>query len=511
MEEGEKFHCRCGVTITHFEFQDHYTKCDELYADYCSITKEFLNYRKNSKKAAQLQNLKALCGFFTLLIEEKEAAFQKRKDKKTNIDRGLLCVLCKRKMMRDKKVLPCFHQACEACLKEAILQNPLQYPCPKCKKDPVSDTHELDQCLVNNLLDNPQGQFFPEDVLFLKKYTDVRKAAVVEKAKDIQVYGEKCRYCSGATGIVNKEKKSFDFHLSCISEDCLRLNKLACTHELKCKHLCAGLKSSQSHFCLDPKCVEKDPEKTLGITGEDSCIFCTEKYNTRPCVILDCKHVYDYDCLLRILTSKWQGPQVDFTYLKCWCGAQISTDNKEIMKIVKADLKIKKRAEKVAVDQAREDHLATDDLEKSPYNGDFKSFAVAKISVYQCSKCDKVYYAGLRDCGDPSFRKEECLCKECTDAGIIKIQSRNICSKHPEDYILFKCKFCCKEAIYFCWDTTHFCDECHRKQSEDPYYEATPPDKLHQCNGKDDCPLGIAHPLNGQESFPIKCMLCLGT
>jgi len=53
------------------------------------------------------------------------------------------------------------------------------------------------------------------------------------------------------------------------------------------------------------------------------------------------------------------------------------------MKIVKADLKIKKRAEKVAVDQAREDHLATDDLEKSPYNGDFKSFAVAKISVYQ--------------------------------------------------------------------------------------------------------------------------------
>jgi len=26
---------------------------------------------------------------------------------------------------------------------------------------------------------------------FLNKYTDVRKAAVVEKAKDIQVYGEK--------------------------------------------------------------------------------------------------------------------------------------------------------------------------------------------------------------------------------------------------------------------------------------------------------------------------------
>lgn len=86
--------------------------------------------------------------------------------------------------------MPCYHEACEDCFKEQILSEPLAYPCPKCKKDPVNGTQELDECLVNNLFDDPQGQFFPEDAVFLRKYTEVRKLALEQHESDIQKFGE---------------------------------------------------------------------------------------------------------------------------------------------------------------------------------------------------------------------------------------------------------------------------------------------------------------------------------
>lgn len=86
---------------------------------------------------------------------------------------------------------------------------------------------------------------------------------------------------------------------------------------------------------------------------------------------------------MKILTNKWITPQVDFNYLNCWCGAEIETDDPEIMKIVKQDLKLKKKAIKVAVENAKSENISTEGLENEPYNGDFKIFAKDKIAVYQ--------------------------------------------------------------------------------------------------------------------------------
>ena len=41
---------------------------------------------------------------------------------------------------------------------------------------------------------------------------------------------------------------------------------------------------------------------------------------------------------------------------------------------------------------------------------------------------------------------------------------QNTCPKHGTEAIEWKCKFCCSVASWFCWGTTHFCDDCHRKQ-----------------------------------------------
>ena len=37
------------------------------------------------------------------------------------------------------------------------------------------------------------------------------------------------------------------------------------------------------------------------------------------------------------------------------------------------------------------------------------------------------------------------------------------CARHGEQYIEFKCRFCCSIATFFCFGHTHFCEKCHQK------------------------------------------------
>ena len=175
--------------------------------------------------------------------------------------------------------------------------------------------------------------------------------------------------------------------------------------------------------------------------------------------------------------------------------------------IIEEDKEFQKKVRRVAVKAAIQEGLKKDDYSNPPYNGNFKAYALDKIAVFQWIKWERPYFAGIKDWGLPSFGKEEWLCREWVESSMIKIQSQIICSEHSKENIIFKCKFCWNEATYFWWETTHFWSSCHLKQEKDPYYESTLPEKLTQCNGKDRCPLGIEHPLNGTESVPLKCLL----
>ena len=94
---------------------------------------------------------------------------------------------------------------------------------------------------------------------------------------------------------------------------------------------------------------------------------------------------------------------------------------------------------------------------------------------------------------------------------------------------IFKCRFCCAVATYFCGGMCHYCDPCHDKAGDltDLFvdsisilwnfidysfffsngWKTKDASKLPKCPGKDKCPLGIDHPPNGVE-FPIGCSVC---
>jgi len=73
------------------------------------------------------------------------------------------------------------------------------------------------------------------------------------------------------------------------------------------------------------------------------------------------------------------------------------------------------------------------------------------------------------------------------------------CETHKENYIQYKCNFCCNIAAYHCGGVNYYCMHCHDRKGP----------AGHKCKGKDDCPLGIEHPPNGtNKAFAVGCGMC---
>jgi E3 ubiquitin-protein ligase MYCBP2 len=72
---------------------------------------------------------------------------------------------------------------------------------------------------------------------------------------------------------------------------------------------------------------------------------------------------------------------------------------------------------------------------------------MAIYSYYQCFKCKKPYFGGLKSCenlraeaqNNEKFKPEELVCANCSAVGI-KLSE---CPKHGKEFIEFKCRFCC--------------------------------------------------------------------
>lgn len=106
----------------------------------------------------------------------------------------------------------------------------------------------------------------------------------------------------------------------------------------------------------------------------------------------------------------------------------------------------------------------------------------------------------MRDCEQEAQienlpKPEELKCGLCKALDLHN--GKTNCEKHGEDFIEYKCKYCCQFAVWHCWGTTHFCEPCHRNAGEN---------KIVECN-RSTCPLKGNHIPNGEE-FALGCKLC---
>mmetsp|Transcript_24731 Transcript_24731/g.38840 ORF Transcript_24731/g.38840 Transcript_24731/m.38840 type:complete len:435 (+) Transcript_24731:337-1641(+) len=259
-----------------------------------------------------------------------------------------------------------------------------------------------------------------------------------------------CRFCAAP---LPSGSRSGDI---CGSQECRAHRSAACevVHR-HCKHPCLGVFGESK--C--PPCLTCE-----GLDTEFCNICWVEELRAAPCVKLACGHTFHLHCIKKRIDNKWPTARISFSFCKCpLCSAWI--DHPELTSSLKKATKLRNRVEGAALQRYRLEHSEA----KQKSDDDLREAAIKKYNYYQCVKCQRPYFGGLAACGagiednneGGNANQEELMCGGCSaSASGIKAAS---CPKHQERYIEFKCRFCCKIATFFCFGTTHFCEDCHKK------------------------------------------------
>jgi len=247
------------------------------------------------------------------------------------------------------------------------------------------------------------------------------------------------------------------------------------------------------------------------------CSICyTERLINAPCIRSTCGHIFHLTCITTRIEKRWHRPRITFGYCNCpnckmWLefpdDSALQTKMKE-NKMLSDDIRTK-AMERLKYEKREKDERLIK-VGDAYYNKP-EEYAFAIYSYYQCFKCKKPYFGGLKSCemmmeeekNQSEFKFEELVCAKCSGQGL----ALENCAKHGTEFVEFKCKFCCSVAQWFCWGSTHFCDTCHQKQVNGDYVSKKAKSDLPKCKGKTECPLKVDHKGNGDE-FALGCSLC---
>jgi len=145
------------------------------------------------------------------------------------------------------------------------------------------------------------------------------------------------------------------------------------------------------------------------------------------------------------------------------------------------------------------------------YFGKLADFAMHNCTIYECFKCQDVYFGGMQDCmqamqSEDNLKKEDLLCKPCQTKALGF--GSKMCKKHGNEFIDWKCMFCCSIALFYCeGGRGHYCTPCHNDAM------AGKKGAKSKCVGGDRCPLGMPkHPVASCDpklsAYPLGCSLC---
>lgn len=294
----------------------------------------------------------------------------------------------------------------------------------------------------------------------------------------------------------------------CSSTECEAKALKACTKKGKCDHFCIGIRDEwDCPPCHHPECERGTSGKQ---TTEDFCNICwVETLGAAPCVYLSCGHTFHYLCILERLQRKWSGPSINFSYLTCpLCNTFISHPMLPLHEDQALYAEVKRKAlERLYLEDMDEDEVVTS--KEGRFYNDPAGYALSIFSFYKCFYCASPYFGGKRRCEEglpvdnevSDFDPKSYICSTC---------STRVCPLHGDQGMMFKCRFCCNVATWFCFGNTHYCDKCH----ETPYIYCDGKGRLYAtaanikpCPGPESCPLGVKHPRHGVE-YAFRCVLC---
>lgn len=112
-----------------------------------------------------------------------------------------------------------------------------------------------------------------------------------------------------------------------------------------------------------------------------------------------------------------------------------------------------------------------------------------------------VVTSGAQDAdGNPAnvSDRKELICGACS-----AYKAGSSCRQHGNEFIEWKCRWCCGIASFFCFGTTHMCTACHERWQLQPGCCKA---SRRTCT-PETCPLHTSHPDHGTEHC-LGCALC---
>uniref|UniRef100_A0A6A7FXV8 RanBP-type and C3HC4-type zinc finger-containing protein 1 n=1 Tax=Hirondellea gigas TaxID=1518452 RepID=A0A6A7FXV8_9CRUS len=322
-----------------------------------------------------------------------------------------------------------------------------------------------------------------------------------------------CRFCTTQLSIQNTAPSLGKPALAdvCTEDECIERRGQSCSTTLGCGHACGGVSDEKEHLpCLGEDCKDHAVPQ---LSGDLCCICYIEGLEQAPCIRLKCTHIFHRHCILSKINSKWPNVRITFGFLKCpLCPQIIEHPSLVDDPVISSLVQLYKKIQEKSLFRLKVDGLEDDDKLTNPASKWFKQpleFAMNSFAYYNCFKCNQEYFGGRRDCeqnADAEKRPpEEFVCFDCAD-----IKAAACTQGTHKEFHVYKCRFCCSTAVWFCWGTTHFCDGCH---SDRPWDRAKwSRDKFKQCKGKHYCPLKVDHAPNGSEAEcedSLGCAMCM--
>ncbi|EFX83071.1 hypothetical protein DAPPUDRAFT_48552 [Daphnia pulex] len=251
------------------------------------------------------------------------------------------------------------------------------------------------------------------------------------------------------------------------------------------------------------------------------CMICfTEALSAAPAIQLSCKHVFHAHCCRSVLSKKWPGSRITFSFSRCpICKAELRNEFLDDLSIPIRELfEDVKRKALMRLEYEGLHQTEAISLPGNPFFQNAEGYAMERYAYYVCFRCNKAYYGGEARCeeglavegvggGGDSFNPSELVCGGCSD-----VSRAQMCHRHGADYLEYKCRYCCSVAVFFCFGTTHFCNACHedyRHVTEMPKHalpKCPAGPRGRQLDG-DECPLHLVHPPTGEE-FALGCGMC---
>ena len=507
---------------------------------------------------------------YLVLIEQKTSQLGASVKKSFNqIDLKNSIIFCQKcKVNPDIVYLPCVHQICRDCFIQEAERNFYDMKCNKCQQKIDEETKmavlgeekykEIEKKVMNILFQGLKkcpyencGEYneFVEGQVDYNIVDEQNKKISKEAAEDYAkhrcrcgycrkdfcvqcltkpyhlgktcdefknyVKAKRCRYCDNK---IKDNNKGQDDEV-CNEKECAERYLISCKKKLKCGHRCFGVDGEGiCPPCIDNECKEYGGE--FDQNKDTYCVICySEGLGSSPIVVLSCGHYVHYTCIKKRLENKWIGPRITFNHCLCpscnkWYDCK---SNPVIQKLIDGYKNLYNEIKEMSIKRLKFEGLDKDPRlsdKNSPWYGKNEEFAMKRLSYYMCYICKKPYFAGRKECGnDPGmdndnpnviFNEKDCVCGK--DANVSGIPGITDCSKHGKEFIEYKCKFCCKIASWFCWGTTHFCEDCHQRQNNKDYLTSYSVDRLPKCN-KNTCEVGGNHPPNGNE-YALGCSIC---